>query len=117
MPYKFNPLSGQFDMVNKNYFKKGTNVVSANNATLVLDGYVFDVTGAVQMNTLTTTGVPIGFEITLQFVSNPVIKHNTAGTGASFFLAGAGDFQTSVGATLIIYFDGTYWKEKSRTTF
>lgn len=94
---------------------QGTDIPSANDATLTLTGNYFDVTGSVQTNTLTATGVQAGTIITLQFDAAPLIKHATAGTGAQFQLAGAGDFQASAGDTLQLVYDGTYWRELSRT--
>lgn len=95
--------------------KKGTDIASANNAILPLTGSYFDVTGNTQINTLSVTGVQSGRGVILQFDSNPVVKHNTAGTGASFYLSGGADYTASPGSTLTVIYDGTYWRETSRS--
>jgi len=95
--------------------KQGTDIASANDATLTLTGNYFDVTGATQINTLIATGVQAGTQIILQFDSNPLIKHATAGAGAQFYLSGAADYQTAAGGTLTVTYDGTYWREISRS--
>jgi hypothetical protein len=95
--------------------RKGTDIASANNATLTIDGNYFNVTGNTQINTLSATGVQAGTIITLQFNSNPVVKHNTAGTGAPFYLSGGVDYNPSAGNTLTLVYDGTYWREISRS--
>jgi hypothetical protein len=86
--------------------------------TMGIDGNVFNVTGATQINTLAfSTGQAFrpGTVVVLIFASNPTVKHNTAGTGNSFDLAGNVDYATAAGATLTVVFDGTYWKEIGRS--
>lgn len=95
--------------------QKGSDIASANNAVLVLDGDYFDVTGAVTINTLSATGILPGTRITLQFDGAPTVAHATAGTGAQFQLAGAGNFVASADDTLEVVYDGTFWREVSRT--
>jgi len=94
---------------------QGTDIASANDATLTITGNYFDITGNTQINTLSATGIQAGTLIVLQFDSNPVVKHATAGAGAQFQLAGAGDFSATAGDTLGVIFDGTYWRECFRT--
>lgn len=96
--------------------KKGADVASANDVTLG-DGNYFDITGATQMNGMSVSGWQSGSEVTLQFDSNPIVKHNTAASAgfASFFLSGAVDFSTGADDTLKLAYDGTYWREISRT--
>lgn len=95
--------------------RQGTDIASANNAAITITGNYFDVTGAVQINTLSTTGIQAGTVITLQFDGAPTVKHATAGTGAQFQLASASDFSATAGDTLTLVFDGTYWRETART--
>ena len=95
---------------------KGSDIASANNATIPLDGNYHDVTGTTQINTLSTTGVQAGSMITLQFDSTPTVKHQTTGTGAQFDLLGDSDFVAVAGYTLTLVYDGTFWKEIARTT-
>lgn len=94
--------------------RKGTDITSANDATISRDGNYFDITGAVQINTLSAAGISPGTVIILQFNSNPTVKHATAGSGAQFQLAGAADFSATAGDTLTLVYDGTYWRETAR---
>lgn len=96
---------------------KGTDIASANDSVLTLTGKQFDVTGSVTMNGLLSTYILVGTEVILQFDDAPLVKHNTAASAgyASFQLAGAADFEASAGDVLHLYFDGTYWREISRT--
>jgi len=94
---------------------QGTDIASANDATFTHDGNYFDVTGAVQTNTLSATGIQAGTMIILQFDGAPTVKHATAGAGAQFQLAGAADFVATAGDTLMLVYDGTYWREVSRS--
>lgn len=94
---------------------QGTDVASANDATLTSDGNYFDVTGTTQTNTLSVpAGVTAGTFITLQFDANPVVKHATGGAGAQFALNGAADFASAAGDTLSLVYDGTVWRETGR---
>ena len=43
------------------------------------------------------------------------MRHTTAGAGAQFFLQGASDFSATADDTLTIVYDGTYWRETSRS--
>ena len=95
---------------------QGTDIASANDATLTATGNYFDVTGTTQTNTLSIpTGCTAGTVIILQFDGSVTVKHATAGAGAQFQLAGAGDFAATAGDTLQLVYDGTYWREISRT--
>jgi len=95
---------------------QGTDVASANDATLTTTGNYFDITGAVQINTLSVpTGVTAGTFITLQFDSNPIVKQATGGAGAQFALLGSVDFATAAGDTLTLVYNGSVWKETART--
>lgn len=93
---------------------QGTDIASANDATCLLDGNYFDVTGTTQINTL-TAGVQAGHAITLQFDGSVTVKHATAGTGAQLQLSGGSNFSATAGDTLSLIFDGTYWRETART--
>lgn len=94
--------------------KQGTDLASANNMAAPTANYV-DVTGTTQINTMAVGSAVAGTFVTLQFDSNPTVKHATAGTGAQFQLSGAVDFAASAGDTLMVVYDGTYWREVSRT--
>jgi hypothetical protein len=101
--------------------KQGADVASANDLTLGVDGSVFEITGATQINAITTTNWQNGGKITLLFTSNPTVKNNTAG-GAStavILLAGGADFAATSGDVLTLVYaeiGGTSaWREVSRS--
>lgn len=96
---------------------KGADVGSANDLTLGADGNFFGITGAVQINAITTSGWTSGSTVTLKFASNPTVKHNTAGGAgtAVILLAGAADFVASANDNLVLQYDGTQWNEIGRT--
>jgi hypothetical protein len=91
---------------------QGADVASANDTTLSTGNY-FDITGAVQINGIAVAGWTVGSVVILQFDSNPVVKHNTAASAgfASLQLAGSVDFNSSAGDTLMLVYDGTYWRQ------
>jgi hypothetical protein len=95
---------------------QGADVTAANDTTLTLGNY-FDITGATQINGIAVANWTAGSLVTLQFDSNPVVKHNTAASAgfASILLAGAGDFASSAGDTLTLVYDGTTWSEVARS--
>lgn len=97
------------------YGGKGADAASANDTTLG-HGKYFDITGTTQINGIATAGWDTGVVITLQFDSNPTVKHNTAASAgfASLLLAGAGDFSASAGDTLSLLYDGSTWREVAR---
>lgn len=96
---------------------KGADVASANDTTLGLDGNYFDITGTTQINGIAVANWIAGSIIVLQFDSTPTVKHNTAASAgfASILLAGAADFVASANDTLVLIYDGTTWREISRT--
>ncbi len=97
---------------------KGADVASADAITLG-EGNYFDITGAVTINHLLTTNWQAGSEITLQFDSTPTITNAAGGaTGdeADFALAGGTNWTTvTAGDTLTLVYDGTVWRETSRS--
>jgi hypothetical protein len=95
---------------------KGSDVVSANDTTLAAGNY-FDITGATTINGIAITNWQAGSLVTLQFDSTPTVKHNTVASAgfASILLAGAADFVASANDILMLQYDGTTWREVSRT--
>lgn len=93
---------------------KGANVASTNNIVLGIDGDTFTITGTTQINTISITGYQSGSQITLIFSGVLTVAHNTAGTGASIFLAGSTNFTTANNTILSLVYDGTQWQETSR---
>jgi len=92
-------------------------VAAANNLTLGL-GNVNIVSGATQINAITTSGWQAGSSpVYLVFSGAPLVKNNTAGGAgtATILLAGRTDFQAAAGDVLAILFDGTNWYETNRT--
>lgn len=94
----------------------GAAVASANDLTVGTDGNVFSITGAVQINAITTANWQAGSTIKLIFVSTPTVKHNTAGGAgtAPILLAGNTDYAVSAGDALSLVYDGTNWHEIGR---
>jgi hypothetical protein len=92
---------------------KGVTITAANDLTLGEDGNLFHVSGATQINAITTSRWQAGSEIKLIFDSNPTVKHNTAGSAgtAKLMLKAAGDLSAAANATLILTYDGTSWYE------
>ncbi len=96
--------------------KKGADVAAANDLTLGLDGNLFIITGATQINAITTANWQEGSTISLVFSSTPTVKHNTAGGAgtASLLLAGSVDFTASANSVLNLVYEGSNWIETSR---
>lgn len=94
---------------------KGADVASANDITFASDANFVDITGTTQINTIATTTWNAGSIIVLQFDGSVTVAHNTAGTGASILLAGAVNFAATADDTLMLIYDGTTWREISRT--
>lgn len=113
--YAIKTGSGLVDFGGRVQGAQGNDIASANDMTIGTDGNYFDITGTTQINTISIDNVSAGTQITLQFDSNPVVKHNTAGAGASLLLSGSGDFASSANDTLTLMFDGTYWREIGRS--
>lgn len=94
--------------------KKGSDVASATDITLG-NGNYFDITGSTTIETILPTGWTAGSVVILQFDGALTVKHNTGTGGAPFLLAGAADFSTGADDTLMVVYDGAYWREVSRT--
>lgn len=94
----------------------GDPVVAANSLTLGMGGNLFHITGATQINAITTANWQAGSEVTFIFDSTPTVKHNTAGAAgtAKLLLAGSVDFSATANDTLTLRYDGTSWFEKCR---
>lgn len=94
----------------------GANVAAANDLTLGIDGNMFHITGATQINAITVANWSAGSEVRLIFDSTPTVKHNTAGGGgtAKLILNGAADLVAAANNTLTLGYDGTSWFELGR---
>lgn len=95
---------------------QGADIASANDMTLTVGNY-FDITGSTEVQRILGTDWTAGTQVILQFDAAPLVKHGTA-AGASYYgfqLAGAADFQASAGDTLMLVFDGAWWREVART--
>ena len=93
---------------------QGADVASGATITLI-NGNYFDVTGTTQIDNISGAGWTAGSLVTLQFDASVTVKHNTAGAGAPLQLAGAVDFSATAGDTLMVVYDGTYFREVSRS--
>lgn len=91
-------------------------VASANDLTLTRAN-VFSITGTTTINAITTTNWDAGATVILTFEASVTVKHNTAG-GAStavMLLAGAADFSATANDVLTLLYNGTHWREVSRS--
>ena len=98
--------------------EKGADVASADEITLGNDGDYFDITGTTTIGHVNKTGWPAGARVILQFDASVTVTHNAGsptGTEASILLSGAGDFSATADDTLMLVYDGTTWREVSRT--
>jgi hypothetical protein len=96
---------------------KGASVASGTTVTLGNDGNLFHITGSTTLNTITATNWQQGSIITLHFDSNPTVKDQTSGggTGLPLRLNGSVDFIAATSSRLMLYLDGDFWWEISRT--
>lgn len=96
---------------------QGTDVTSADEIVLT-DGNYFDITGTTTINHINKTNWQAGSVVMLQFDASVTVTHNAgspAGTEASILLSGAGDFSATADDTLQLVYDGTTFREISRT--
>jgi hypothetical protein len=111
-------IGGAATLINATRFEeyKGANVVAANDLTLGTDGNLFTITGATQINAITTANWQAGSEIAFIFTGAPLVKNNTAGGGgtATLLLAGRVDYQAAAGDYIGFRYDGTNWYETNR---
>lgn len=96
--------------------KQGSNIVSANDLTLLGDGNIFPVSLNTTINGIATANWQAGSVVSMHFSGTPTVKHSTAASAgfASFKLSGSVDLVAAVDTILTVYFDGTYWQELSR---
>jgi hypothetical protein len=96
---------------------KGTNVASTNNMTLYNDGNYFNITGANTINLINSVGWTSGSEITLYSATAPTIAHNQTASGdyKTILLSDSSDYLLETDAIITLVYDGTYWREKSRS--
>jgi hypothetical protein len=101
--------------------KQGTDVASANDITLgsgaTNGGNYFDITGTTEVQRILGTGWLAGSIVVLQFDDSVQVTHGIA-AGSSYYgfqLAGASNFSATADDTLMLVFDGAWWREVSRT--
>lgn len=97
---------------------KGNDIASATAITLGTDGNLFDITGAVTIDHIITTGWTAGSIIVLQFDGAPTVTDNAGGaTGAEadIRLEGSANFSAAAGSRLVLQYNGTTWDELSRS--
>ncbi len=94
----------------------GANVNAANSMSLGLDGNLFTIAGATQINLIDTVAWQAGSAVTLLFASTPTVKHNQAPatTFHPIILNGAVDFVAAANNTLSLVYNGTSWFETGR---
>lgn len=111
-------VQGKLQMTNGRFnYDKGADIASADELTLGSDGNYFDITGTTTINGITKSLWPSGSVVVLQFDASVTVTHNDtpAGTEAAILLSGAGNFSATAGDTLQLFYDGTTWREVSRT--
>lgn len=99
---------------------KGVDIASASTFTAGADGNFFTVTGSTNIDFITTSDWTAGSELTLEFTGTPTLNHNTAAPPANtapLFLSASTPFVCTVGCVLKFIYNGTVWKELSRTAF
>lgn len=99
---------------------KGADIAAAATFTAGIDGNFFTVTGNTNIDFITTTAWTSGSELTLEFTGTPTLNHNTAAPPAStapLFLSASTPFVCTAGCVLKFIYNGTVWKELSRTAF
>jgi len=97
---------------------KGADVASADEITLGTDGNYFDVTGTTAINHINNSGWQSGSVVILQFDASVTVTHNAgspAGSEASILLSGGGNFSATANDTLMLVYDGTTFREVTRT--
>lgn len=94
---------------------KGANVASTGNLAVGIGGNYFLITGTTQINRLSATDWKAGSFVVLEFDNTVTVKHGGAGTGAQIALSGSVDFVATAGDTLMLAYNGTLWREVSRT--
>ncbi len=110
--------SAGIKMVGRMLNAQGADVASADEITLGIDGNYIDITGTTTINHIANTSWLAGAIVMLQFDASVTVTHNAAsptGTEASILLAGAVDFSATAGDTLVLVYDGTTFRELSRT--
>ncbi len=98
---------------------KGPDVASAADLGPTTGNY-FTVTGNTNIDFIKTTNWIPGSEITLEFSGTPTLNHNTAAPpvgSAALFLAGSVNFLCVAECVFKFAWNGTVWKEVSRTIF
>ena len=98
---------------------KGGDVTGAATITLDEDYTYFDIAGAVNIDYITIGDWEPGDEFTLQFDGAPTVNHNSgapvAGVSAAILLSGAANFGATADDVLTLIWDGSTFREKSRT--
>lgn len=97
---------------------QGASVAAANNLSLVGKGNYFQISGATQINLLSSSVWQGGAVVTLKFNSTPTVKHNQVVSGANkpIILNGAADLVAAASNTLTLRYDSTdsVWYEMAR---
>jgi len=97
-------------------WNKGVNIASPAGGILTLgtDGNVFTITGTNTINEILATGWQAGSTIILEFDSILIVTNNSGGTN-DIILGDGTNYTTAAGESLELWFDGTDWREISRS--
>jgi hypothetical protein len=106
-----NTFSGVNTFQKTTYLKKGADIASANDLTLLADGNSSDITGTTTVNGM-TDGI---LNETRHFHADAafILKHNTAassGFSSMYIVQGAADITTEAGDEWDAIYDGTVWR-------
>lgn len=93
---------------------KGSDVTSLGDSPYGPGNYN-EVTGSTTIVTLSAPS-QAGVTKTYRFTGAPLITHAGSGEGAAIHLRGAVNWQTTAGDVLTLTYDGTVWREISRST-
>ena len=97
-------------------WNKGANIASPAGGILTLgtDGNVFTITGTNTINEILATGWQAGSTIILEFDNTLTVSNNSGGTN-DIILGDGTNYITAAGESLELWFDGTDWREISRS--
>lgn len=97
---------------------KGDDSASGSTLTLSTTGSYFHITGTTTINYITTSSWIPGQIVVLKFNSSLTVTHNAASVPANtaaILLSGAANFSATADDTLQLVYDGSNWREVSRT--
>lgn len=117
MDFAIDAVSGTARLGGRVTQGSGGSLASANSLTLSSYGNAFTITGATQINAIAVSGWTPGSIVILDLVGAPTVAHNTAGGAGTvpILLNGSVSWTPAgAGGLIMLYYNGTNWKEVSR---